>query len=135
MRIFWNYKSPEVYELVNLAPERGREKEGRERSKEEGKRETGRGEGGERKKQRQQQRRFQSALSQRESRHSHSNFYSSQTTFLDIFGFSTSAQLQQLNKSENTSPVHGKQTRDTAEEPNIFCFGQIIAISFYLKEL
>lgn len=63
MRIFCNYKNPEVYELVNLAPERGREREGRERSKEEGKRETGRRKGGERKKQQQLQRRFQSALS------------------------------------------------------------------------
>lgn len=44
MRIFWNYKSPEVYELVNLAPERGREKERGER--EVRKKERGRQEGG-----------------------------------------------------------------------------------------
>ena len=135
MRIFWSYKSPEVYKLVSLAPKRGREK-GKGGREKEGRRKTGRREGGKRKKQQQQQSRFQSSLSQRELRHSHSNFYSTpQTTFLDIFGFPTSAQFQQLNKSENTSPVHGTQTRDISEEPNIFCFGKMVTISFYLKEL
>lgn len=132
MRIFWSYKSPEVYKLVSLAPERGREKGKRGREKE-GRRNTG---GREEREATTGQSRFQSALSQQELRHSHSNFYSTpQTTFLDIFGFPTSAQFQQLNKSENTSPVHGKQTRDISEEPNIFCFGKMVTISFYLKEL
>ena len=45
MRIFWSYKSPEVYRLVSLAPKRGREKGKRGREKE-GRRKTGRREGG-----------------------------------------------------------------------------------------
>jgi len=52
MRIFWSYKSPEVYRLVSLAPKRGREKGKRGREKE-GRRKTGRRDGGKRKKQQQ----------------------------------------------------------------------------------
>ena len=61
MRIFWSYKSPEVYKLVSLAPKRGREK-GKGGREKEGRRKTGRREGGKRKKQQQQQSRFQSSL-------------------------------------------------------------------------
>ena len=41
MRIFWSYKSPELYKPVSLAPKRGREK-GKGGREKEGRRKTGR---------------------------------------------------------------------------------------------
>lgn len=141
MRIFWNYKRPELCELLSLAQKREREKKKRkrerrkerkkgEREKErkggkEGKKKVGREEGG-----KEEGGREEGRGGKRNNSNNKADFKAPSPTendhtailifmphhrqcFWNIFGFSISAQFQQLNTSGNTSATHGKRTRGT----------------------